>query len=76
MALTISGVSAKVIDYEAHSHLAKREVNGSYIPCTSPHDNIFSGISNSEQDSIYAFLKRQVNVTMCVHSAVILIGNR
>lgn len=64
----IGGVYATVLPYDAHSHLSRREVNGSYIPSTAPYDNIFSDISAQEEESIYAFLKRQANVTMSVPS--------
>lgn len=65
-AFAIGSSSATVLRHDVHSqlHVSKRDVNGSYIPATAPFDNIFADISTREAESIYAFLKRQQNVTL------------
>jgi hypothetical protein len=63
-ALTVTGASAAVSRSHHKSPVAKRDVDGPFIPTTAPYDNIFADITEDESEAIYDFLSRQQNVTL------------
>jgi hypothetical protein len=63
-ALTVTGASASVSRGHRRSSVAKRDVDGPFIPTTAPYANIFADITEDESEAIYDFLARQQNVTL------------